>query len=545
MNTQCNAGAVSIVEYPPPFSDFEKWDLADQPPAQIKLDDLRQMLTEAKPFGEAVPDYAALKTRAESLTPESHPDQIAEVVLLSVRLGSVHRAIIMKIVKDKTGTTIESQKNLMRENDETANGEPDHLTLARAVIADIGRENLLATVAHVWLWNKDVGVWKSIPDRLLKQIVQRVIEDTGEGVYRGLVDGVTEIAKSETFRPEHRWNQNRDVINFKNGELHWMVTGWELKIFVREHYLTTQIPHNYNPSATCPRFLRFLDEIFDGDADSKQKKQALLEMMGYSLTTNTAFERFALLIGGGANGKSVVMGILEHMLGVDNICAVQPSEFTNKFQRAHMHGKLANLVTEIAEGGVIADDKLKAIVSGETITAEHKNQPPFDFSPFCTCWFGTNHMPHTRDFSDALFRRALVMPFNKTFKAGVNADPRLKETLKGEVEGILVLVLNAYGQVLQTGKMTEPESCLAAKNKWRMEADQVAQFVEEVCIRTPQWNTLSSELYKAYTNWAQEVGIRQKLGRNTFTERLERLGFEKKKGTAGARMITGIELRKL
>lgn len=88
-----------------------------------------------------------------------------------------------------------------------------------------------------------------------------------------------------------------------------------------------------------------------------------------------------------------------------NVCAVQPSQFENRFQRAHLAGKLANLIPEIAEGAEIADAELKAITSGELMTAEYKFVAPFDFRPFCTCWFGTNHMPHTRDFSEALFRR--------------------------------------------------------------------------------------------------------------------------------------------
>jgi putative DNA primase/helicase len=39
------------------------------------------------------------------------------------------------------------------------------------------------------------------------------------------------------------------------------------------------------------------------------------------------------------------------------------------------------------------------------MTVEHKMQAPFDFKPFCTLWIGTNHIPTTRDFSDAIFRR--------------------------------------------------------------------------------------------------------------------------------------------
>ena len=46
----------------------------------------------------------------------------------------------------------------------------------------------------------------------------------------------------------------------------------------------------------------------------------------------------------------------------------------------------------------MADAQLKALVSGELTTAEHKHKPPFDFYPFATNWFGTNHMPHTETF---------------------------------------------------------------------------------------------------------------------------------------------------
>ena len=42
-------------------------------------------------------------------------------------------------------------------------------------------------------------------------------------------------------------------------------------------------------------------------------------------------------------------------------------------------------IAEIAEGAEIADAQLKAIVSGELTTAEHKHRAPFDFHPFATC----------------------------------------------------------------------------------------------------------------------------------------------------------------
>ncbi len=425
-----------------------------------------------------------------------------------------------------------------------AGQEPDHLLLAREVSAIVGKENLLSTFSHVWRW-RDIGVWRTIAEREVKQLVQHALEKHLHDITRGRVDAVADVLKTEIFAPEHEWDRDRDAINFPNGELHWTGEAWELRPHCREHYRTTQIPHVYDPNAECPRFVTFLAEVFQGDLDGKEKATLIVELLGYTLVSHALLEKFVLLIGSGANGKSVLLDVIRVMVGTDNVAAVQPSQFGNRFQRAHLHLKLANLVTEIAEGAEIADAELKAITSGELTTAEHKFQPPFDFRPFCTCWFGTNHLPHTRDFSDALFRRAILIQFNRVFKEGKDADPHLKDKLATEMPGIINLALQAFGEVLKRNKFTEPESCMAAKLEWRKEADQVAQFAEDMCNITPGAEIASSELYQAYTQWAGDVGIVHKLNRKNFTTRIMRLGGQPCKGTAGKRLIAGISLKSI
>ena len=87
----------------------------------------------------------------------------------------------------------------------------------------------------------------------------------------------------------------------------------------------------------------------------------MLDMMGYTLLSTCEYERFNMLVGNGANGKSVLLDILESLLGVANVCAVQPSKLDNSFQRAHLHGKLANLITEVAEGEKMADAQIRQL----------------------------------------------------------------------------------------------------------------------------------------------------------------------------------------
>jgi putative DNA primase/helicase len=261
--------------------------------------------------------------------------------------------------------------------------------------------------------------------------------------------------------------------------------------------------------------------------------------MGYTLLTSCRYEKFAILIGSGANGKSVLLELIKALCGAENVAAVGPDKLDNSFQRAYLHGKYANLVTEIAEGAVINDAALKAITSGELTTAEHKFRSPFSFAPYATCWFGTNHMPHTRDFSDALFRRACVITFNNKFE-GSRRDPLLKEKLVDELPGVFRLALEGLAGVISRGKFTEPGSMLEAGREWRQEADQVAQFVDDCCQIGPG-ETPRKIVYDNYKAWALENGITRTLSQRSITNRIRQFGVGDRK-SSGTRLYTGLTI---
>ncbi len=411
-----------------------------------------------------------------------------------------------------------------------------NFSISMDILQEIGRENLLVTESQTWHWD-DKGYWKKISDRHLKQIIQNQMKFKGIGVAVRKVNEIAEMIKTEVFASDHEWNKDIDAINFRNGELHLIKGEWNLKPHNRASYRTTVIPHNYEESDPCPRFEKFLDEVFEPDSDAGDKKKLIKETIGYTLTNHTKFEKFILLVGPGANGKSVLLDLAREIVGPDNAAAVQPSEFTNKFQRAFLQDKLANLVTEIAEGKVIADAETKAIVSGEITTVEHKNGHPFNIKPFSTCWFGANHLPHTRDFSNALFRRAFVVEFNRVFFEGKDADPDLKQKLIVEIPGIIFTCLNAYKEVVKRGKFTEPSSCLTAKERWRKEADQAQQFADECLLVSADHKIPTKEVYMEYQAWAQSNGITKKLNHNNLSNRLEKAGFPLTRGAQGVRMI--------
>jgi putative DNA primase/helicase len=488
------------------------------------------------PEGPQLHSFEELVEAAKELKP-GQIDEREAIVTESASLNPMRQDAIFREIKDATKVTLTTLRAQLSHGSGTA--DPDHLDLARITLNGIGRENIICADTSVWQWS-DAGVWKQQNDRAIKQETQNVIDTEGVEVTASRVNGVTDVLKSEIFKPGHEFNRgNPEAVNCLNGEIELREGAWVLRPHCREHYRTTQIPVTYDRAADAPLFGAFLDQVFQDDADKADKIKCVLELMGYTLMSHAQHELFVMLIGPGANGKSVLLAILEGLAGVENVAGVQPANFDRSFQRAHLHQKLANIVTELKQGEVIADAELKAITSGEPSTVEHKFKDPFVMHPFSTCWFGTNHMPHTRDFSEALFRRATILQFNRTF-AKQEQDPQLKGKLLAELPGILNMSLDAYALALTDG-FTAPVSSETAKQEWRLEADQVAQFVDDVCTRDAGARAPVGDVFNAYQSWANENGIAKTMTQKGLRDRLTRLGFGADRDMK-ARYVTGLKV---
>jgi putative DNA primase/helicase len=68
----------------------------------------------------------------------------------------------------------------------------------------------------------------------------------------------------------------------------------------------------FEPQAHCPRFKKFLTEIFGGDRTLISYVQ---KAVGYCLTGNTSEQVLFLCHGTGANGKSTFLDVLRFVLG--------------------------------------------------------------------------------------------------------------------------------------------------------------------------------------------------------------------------------------
>jgi len=307
---------------------------------------------------------------------------------------------------------------------------------------------------------------------------------------------IIKCLKAESYVDTGNLNNNL-YLNVLNGMFD--INSFELLPHVPEVLSTTQLQVNFEPNATCLKWLKTLDEIFEGD---KEKIRLLQEFFGLCLSSETKFEKALFLLGEGANGKSVILFILQRLLGDDNFSAIPLEKFNNHHYLANLFSKLANIAIETSVASSVYDSTFKAIVSGDPITADAKFKHPFVFRPYCKLIFALNNMPRVDDKTSAFFRRLLILRFNKIFQEE-EQNKNLKFELLKEIDGILLWSLNGLKSLKERGYFKIPREMEAEIDDYRKDNNNVLLFVEDQCEFDVAFETSKVDLYSHYSSWCK------------------------------------------
>ncbi len=370
------------------------------------------------------------------------------------------------------------------------------------------------------------------PEELDKLIVELI----GPQVQAYQLDAVKRLLKGLVFvRPE---TVNRpDRLNLQNGILN--LESGEFLDHGPEFLSTVQAQARFDATAEWPSWKKFLDEILP-----HQDEQFLLsEVFGYCLTPDVSHHKAIVLVGEGANGKSVILNVLEALVGPDNCSALMLSDLKERFRLAELENKLVNMVTEVEAKSLIHDAKFKSVVAGDPQVGERKNQDPFKFRPFSKWIIACNSLPASRDRSYGYERRLIIIPFEKVIPED-RRDPDLaKNLIRLEISGILNWSLGGYLRLRDRGMFTIPESSKNALKAYREQIDPTLTFLEEQVIRDDHGSGVPlKRLYLSYNNWCEESGY-MPMGKIIFGRTIEReLNVEAQEKTFGV-SIPKIKLR--
>ena len=372
------------------------------------------------------------------------------------------------------------------------------------------------------LWNYNGVVWKHWNERNLESWVQKNARKVdGGGITVSKLAAYRRTIITDKNRESIKWdNGDKAVVNALNGEIHFKDNTWVLEPHNKEAFRTSNINVEFDPTATAPVFDKFLDGMFQGDADIADKRKVMLEGLGYSLMTHTAYNKFFLLKGSGSNGKSIFLETLQAIVGKGNYTNVNPAELNKGPQMAELMGKLINVAPDLNKGDVLADGPLKQVSSGDSQTADMKFGHPFQFNPYATIWMSSNHMPFVKDHSHGFRRRAIVVKLNRIYTEAEKDDSIAPGVLK-ELPGILNMALDAYANVVRTGRFTMPASSENALREWMLESNSVEKFIDESFTVTSANDKIELQsVFTDYLDWCADENVKHTVKKSEFKSRV-------------------------
>lgn len=266
----------------------------------------------------------------------------------------------------------------------------------------------------LWQYNRMQGIWIQVPGAALERIIQQF-----DGVPIGESGKPTKVTQTLATQTQlhlsvaaARTDFFADAvagISFTNGFLRIEKAGAVLETHRAKNKARWQLDFDYDPSAPCPRFDRFLDEVFQSD-DLEARKECAQEFVGAALTGQApSYEKALFLLGDGRNGKGVFCEVIQWLFPKGSISKVSPLAFEDKHRRIQLHGALLNIVTELRRVQVTAPDMFKAIVSGEAIDGAHPHRPRVEFRPQAAHIYSTNDLPIMTEDTNGLWSRVLVL----------------------------------------------------------------------------------------------------------------------------------------
>ena len=424
-------------------------------------------------------------------------------------------------------------------------GKPAYMDLVRQFTSENPYRTLVET-SIIYIY--DGRKWKPMADVEVRQWVMAKVRPepsvTEMNEFLGILKAFN-VTPMDTFQ-----RQSEGLIPFKNvvvrratGEV--MQHGPELGFF---HCLE----FDYDPRATAPRWEQFLLEIMDNDTELVQ---LLKEFGGYCISGDSYWlHKVLVLIGDGANGKSVYMEMLGEVAGHEAHSAISIQALEKETMRYQLVNKLFNYSEESSVGALMDSETFKAISAGGKMQVKQLYVQPYTVFNKAKIIMSANNMPTSRDASHGLYRRLAIVELKRQFNPGDEGfDPFLKDKLKLELPGIANSLLAAYGSLKERRELPAQTQLRRTLEQYKGDTDTVRMFLEdhiEVLPISDEQVEKVAEVYEHYRMMCEIKGFRprdvvafaKQLTRinPSFNERRDRI----RSGGTQYRIYKGIKLHK-
>lgn len=325
-----------------------------------------------------------------------------------------------------------------------------------------------------------------------------------------------------------------ELLNTANGTLN-LHTG-QLAAPTPADNLSKVTRAKFTASTSSTHFQGFLRRV----QPEAEMRDYLARSLGSALLGRVIEQRLQIWNGQGANGKGTLRDAVRHALG-DYAIEVPPEiMLMSKYgqqgmapERMRLKGARVAFCSEIPHGAKLDEATMKRLTGGDPVNAKLLYRNPIEFDPSHTFFMLTNHLPQVRGDDPATWRRLIAVPFN-TVVPEKERDGNLPERLKREADAVLAWLWGGWQDYLRNG-LNPPKQVVDATRQYQLDSDIVARFLadENAVSVGVACSERSSTLYEGFKKWCRAQGEDADLTQKSFTEAMEKHGYEKRRTGSG------------
>lgn len=383
------------------------------------------------------------------------------------------------------------------------------------IVDEIITKHQLLYVNNVGFYEWNGKIWQAISDLMAEYYADTLYGKRFATSNR--VKAVKNLLKSRTVT-EVAFDRN-PVLTFQNGTLE-IETG-KFRDFSQADYCSVIMDYDYDADAKCPQWEQFIEDVTD---EEPRRAENLQFIAGYTLVPDCRYQKIFCLLGGGSNGKSVYLEVIQALFGNNNVSVVSPTGLTKEFERVKIKDSLLNIGKDVSPDFSTGEIRewLLQISDGTLIQACYKGQTHITFQPRCKLIYSMNKPP-VASVIEGLNRRLRFIEFPCSFvdfpdKNNSKQKPKdvnIVPKLLGELPGIFNWAYDGYKLLETVGYFTDTPEQAEITQQFEAMSDPVSVFCSDFEF---EGERTRDEIYIWYKDWCEDTGHKS-MSRERFIPR--------------------------
>jgi putative DNA primase/helicase len=374
-------------------------------------------------------------------------------------------------------------------------------------------------------WKYHEGVWEAVERDDLIMLLRKKLRSLTDPLTMAKLRDIIEQAAMDVDRHNEL---NDGWISFNDGS--WFPDTDEFAEHSPERFATIKVNALYNNLPKLedgPDFSKFIKDICvdEGGEYFPEMADQLQEMCGYFLMSSSERAVSFFLSGKGRNGKSVLSGIVQEMIGQARVSNMALDELTaDKFATSALVGKRLNVGDETNTHKDSTSAMFKKLVSVDRLKAERKFRDSFSYKPRAKYLFLVNGTPTFDGFDEAMKARIICIPFFRFFTEA-ERDWTLKERIvKNEMPVVIAWAMDGLRRLKRNKlRFTSTPQSQELLQQFENASSSLSEFFDERWEKSTEPYP-ATDFFEEYVQWCKDTGRRSMGNTRVGREIAERCG---------------------